>query len=64
MDINELIRMDKLDGKDVLVNILFKLCALVFIIGSTLILADWIVTTSPSEPQWWVNFENWAGVTW
>ncbi len=64
MDINEAVRLERDDPDHAVLFVrgLLFICILVFILGSTAIMANWIVTTSPPEPQWWTEFEKLIGV--
>jgi len=59
---------DRNDPEDLedFVEVLFKICGLVFIISSTIGMTLAIFGNSgpPPEPQWWLDFEKLIGVTW
>ncbi len=66
MDINEVFRLEKDDPEHggLFVRALLFVCILAFILGSTTIMAHWIIETPPPEPQWWIEFEKVIGVNW
>ncbi len=49
---------EELENNEIVTEIAFKICALIFIIGSTFILWDWITSNQVPEPAWWLQVEQ------